>query len=408
MRNRCLSFSFLVLLLILVVGCSRKPDATSCDGQTMEFRYATLLTIEQHEGYTLASIRDPWEADRILHRYVLSDGKATTDDVKNRINRLTDEGYTLLHTPLERVAVFTSSHAQLIVWLGKLENISAVCDLRYMNIPEIRQRVAQGDIADCGDSMMPDVERLTMSRPDAVFLSPFAGSGGYGQLEQTGIPIIGCADYMEPTPLARAEWMRFYALLLGEEAIADSLFQRVESEYHRLTAEAAAMGTGRTLLTERKTGSVWYVPGGESWAGRLIKDAAAGHPFAGDTHSGSLPLSPEQILSQGDRIDAWAVKTNGREPLTCATLLAEYDGYKMLRAMKEGNVYECNTIAQPFFEQTAFRPDWLLRDYIIIAHPTECRDSVLRYYRRLEPAVTAWRPKAEREGNKQTTPSGQE
>ena len=116
MRNRCLSFSFLVLRLILVVGCSRKTDATSCDGQTMEFRYATLLTIEQHEGYTLASIRDPWEADRILHRYVLSDGKATTDDVKNRINRLTDEGYTLLHTPLERVAVFTSSHAQLIVW----------------------------------------------------------------------------------------------------------------------------------------------------------------------------------------------------------------------------------------------------------------------------------------------------
>ena len=118
--------------------------------------------------------------------------------------------------------------------------------------------------------------------------------------------------------------------------------------------------------------------------GQLIKDAAARHPFPDDTHSGSLPLSPEQVIARGEEIDVWAVKNSSSQPLTQKSLLAEYDGYKMLKAMREGRVYECNTMEKPFFEQTAFRPDWLLSDYIAITHPEECRDSVLRYYRRIE------------------------
>ena len=389
MRNRCLSFSFLVLLLILVVGCSRKTDATSCDGQTMEFRYATLLTIEQHEGYTLASIRDPWEADRILHRYVLSDGKATTDDVKNRINRLTDEGYTLLHTPLERVAVFTSSHAQLIVWLGKLENISAVCDLRYMNIPEIRQRVARGDIADCGDSMSPDVELMAGLQPDAVWLSPFENSGGYGRLEQLGIPIIECADYMETSPLGRAEWMRFYGLLVGRQAEADSLFSVVEHAYLSLRDSIARLARGEarrpSMLTERLTGSTWYVAGGRSTVGRLIADAGGRYPWAADDHSGSLPLSLEAVLDVAADADVWAFNDSHRPPLTYTRLRAEHAGYAQIEAFRRQNVYFVNSMQVPYFEEVAFRPDWLLRDYAIMLHPQWALGR-LRYFVKLSPS----------------------
>ena len=330
----------------------------------MPFHYATLLSIVEYDDSTEVTIKDPWNCERTLHRYVLQEKQV-------------ERGFAA-------AAVFTSSHAQLLTWLNAADRIAAVCDLKYMNIPEIRRRVADRHIIDCGDSRMPDIEQLTMAGTDAILLSPFENSGGYGMLETMGIPIIECADYMEPTPLARAEWMKLYGLLFGCKEQADSLFREVERSYLQQAAAARRMNTRSTLLTERKTGSTWYVPGGKSWMGQLIKDAAARHPFPDDTHSGSLPLSPEQVIARGEEIDVWAVKNSSSQPLTQKSLLAEYDGYKMLKAMREGRVYECNTMEKPFFEQTAFRPDWLLSDYIAIAHPEECRDSVLRYYRRIE------------------------
>ena len=98
--------------------------------------------------------------------------------------------------------------------LDATDRIAGVADLKYMQLPDVQQRVEKGLVADCGDSMSPDVELMAGLQPDAVWLSPFENSGGYGRLEQLGIPIIECADYMETSPLGRAEWMRFYGLLL--------------------------------------------------------------------------------------------------------------------------------------------------------------------------------------------------
>lgn len=74
--------------------------------------------------------------------------------------------------------------------------------------------------------MSPDIERIIELQPDGIMLSPYESSGGYGQLGKLGIPLIECADYMETSPLGRAEWMKFYGILIGKKALADSLFQQ--------------------------------------------------------------------------------------------------------------------------------------------------------------------------------------
>ena len=72
-------------------------------------------------------------------------------------------------------------------------------------------------IVDCGNGMNPDIEKIIDLRPDAIMLSPFENSGGYGRVGKLGVPVIECADYMETSPLGRAEWLRFYGLLVGQE-----------------------------------------------------------------------------------------------------------------------------------------------------------------------------------------------
>ena len=125
---------------------------------------------------------------------------------------------------------------------------------------------------------------------------------------------------------------------------------------------------------------MWYVPGGQSTIGILLKDANARYIFEDDEHSGSLAMSPEQILAKGKQVDVWAFKYFGGAPLSQAQLLQEYDGYKALAAFNRGNIYQVDTSTVPYFELTSFHPELLLREFIILAHGE--RFGKLRFYKK--------------------------
>ena len=212
-------------------------------------------------------------------------------------------------------------------------------------------------------------------------MSPFENSGGIGKLQQLNIPVVMAADYMEQSPLGRAEWMKLYGMLFGCEQTADSLFNVVDSTYNSLKSMAIKMKKGRSILTERKTGATWYCPGGKSTIAQLIADANGGYAFANDTQSGSLALPFEQVLSKAGNSDIWAFKYDGPHPLSRQELLSEYHGYAGLKAFQTGEIYQCNASATFYFEETCFRPDYLLREFIQLLHP-EAKLGGLRYYKK--------------------------
>ena len=409
---------------LLMAACQggKTAAADAEAGDTLEMKYAKLLTIVKHgdgeetsdaaEGidyqYAEAIVANPWKAGTMLHRYILipkgEEGDKTVAMLAKRRSTGARCTTDTVRTPVERSAVFIAPHCQLMYELGCPQTIRGVCDLDYINIPDVKKRAAlsgntsaqntsaQNPIVNCGSSMAPDIERIIALKPEAILLSPFENSGGYGKLDKLHIPIIEAADYMESSPLGRAEWMKFYGMLFGnEEGIsngisgtcelrADSLFSKIEKEYLKLKAEAGKLPKGLSILTERKTGNVWYVPGGQSTIGILLKDANARYIFSDDQHSGSLAMSPEQILAKGKQVDVWAFKYFGGAPLSQAQLLQEYDGYKALAAFSRGNIYQVDTSTVPYFELTSFHPELLLREFIILAHGE--RFGKLRFYKK--------------------------
>lgn len=422
---------------LLMAACQggKTAAADAEAGDTLEMKYAKLLTIVKHgdgeessdaaEGidyqYAEAIIANPWKAGTMLHRYILipkgKEGDKTVAMLAKRRSTGARCTTDTVRTPVERSAVFIAPHCQLMYELGCQQAIRGVCDLNYINIPDVKKRAAAGNaaarkavsgkasaenasagnsIVDCGSSMAPDIERIIALKPEAILLSPFENSGGYGKLDKLHIPIIEAADYMESSPLGRAEWMKFYGMLFKKdgnapktalaascEPKADSLFAKIEKEYLKLKAEAAGYPKGLSILTERKTGNVWYVPGGKSTMGILLRDAHARYIFADDTHSGSLSMSPEQIIAKGNQVDVWAFKYFGGNALTKQNLLAEYQGYQALKAFQTGTVYETDTSCEPYFELTSFHPEILLREFIILSHP-EAGDKFgkLRFYKK--------------------------
>ena len=404
---------------LLMAACQggKTAAADAEAGDTLEMKYAKLLTIVKHgdgeetsnaaEGvdyqYAEALVANPWKVGTMLHRYILipkgEEGDKTVAMLAKRRSTGARCTTDTVRTPVERSAVFIAPHCQLMYELGCQQAIRGVCDLDYINIPDVKKRAAlsgntsaQNTIVNCGSSMAPDIERIIALKPEAILLSPFENSGGYGKLDKLHIPIIEAADYMESSPLGRAEWMKFYGMLFGNEEgksngisgscepKADSLFAKIEKEYLSLKAQAAGYTKGLSILTERKTGNVWYVPGGQSTIGILLKDANARYIFEDDQHSGSLAMSPEQILAKGKQVDVWAFKYFGGAPLSQAQLLQEYDGYKALAAFNRGNIYQVDTSTVPYFELTSFHPELLLREFIILAHGE--RFGKLRFYKK--------------------------
>ena len=452
MNRNIYIFGALLALLVLTACQGGKTTAGEAEeGDTLKMKYAKLLTIVKYgeKGtassdkdaedaeyqYAEVNVANPWKAGTLLHRYILIPKGEEGDKTVTRLalQRTSGMGCTTdtVRTPVERSAVFIAPHCQLMYELGCQQAIRGVCDLNYINIPDVRKRAAsagkassenassgnassgnasaQNSIVDCGSSMAPDIERIIALKPEAILLSPFENSGGYGKLDKLHIPIIEAADYMESSPLGRAEWMKFYGMLFGKgknisttvagkalttvagkaseatlpascELKADSLFAKIEKEYLKLKAEAGKLPKGLSILTERKTGNVWYVPGGQSTIGILLKDANARYIFSDDKHSGSLPMSPEQILAKGSQVDVWAFKYFGGAPLSQVQLLQEYDGYKALAAFSRGNIYQVDTSTVPYFELTSFHPELLLREFIILAHGS--RFGKLKFYKK--------------------------
>jgi len=366
----------ILLVTLLLCACNGKRNTSdTAEGVSVEMQYADLLTLRQCDGYVYAQIRNPWDSAGVLHSYVLVDKDIQLPDGL-------PEG-DIIRTPLANSVVYTSVHCSLVDEIGAYTAIKGVCDLTYIDIDKLQADVTSGKIINLGESTSPNIEAIIDLSPDAVLLSPFQNSGSYGRLGKLGIPIIECADYMETSALGRAEWVKFYGLLFGQTAAADSLFAEVETEYNALKSLAQKAAHKPTVITDLKFGAMWYVPGGNSTMGRVLADAASDYIFKDRTESGSVPMDPEVVFDAAIDAECWVMKYSQASDKTYAEIAQDYSNYSKIRAFREKNIYACNTTSVPFYEETPFHPNRLLKDYVKIFHPELLPDYELRYYKKL-------------------------
>lgn len=376
MRLRKIYIFTLIAFAFAISSCIGNKTAKIQDmqGDTIKLKYSELLSIVEYDNYKIVDVSNPWRMGNILQRYILISHDAPTDHLPSG---------TIVRVPLKRGISFTSVHCSLISELGSIEKIVGIADTKYIKQEDIKQRISKQLITDVGSSMNPDIEGIIDISPDAILVSPFENNGGYGKISDLGIPIIECADYMESSALGRAEWMRFYGILFGVADKADSLFAIVDSSYCALKEIAHKATNNKSVIMDRKTGSVWYVPGGRSTIGMMLSDANARYPFSDNNKSGSLPLPFETVLEKAGDSDIWLFRYDSKDEITYEKLLSEFDGYSQLHAYKNKQCYGCNVETSFFYELTPFRPDYHLNDIIKIIHDDVKGLDSLRFYKKL-------------------------
>ena len=348
-----------IILLVAAMLCACHGGSQfQAEGGIMEL--ASHITVLETEHSYNVRIANPWKKGTLLHTYTFTDSLPTDYSFNRNVNTV--------HIPLKRVVVMTNSLAHLMVELGVEDCIAGVCEPEYISDTLIRARLANGSIADCGNSMYPTIEKIMELHPDAIMVSPFEQTG-YGQLEKLGIPLLECADYMETSPLSRAEWIRFYGRLFGAAETADSLYAKVSSDYNDLKEIASKTVMRPKVMLDTRSGSAWYVAGGGSTIGRMIADAGGEYLFADNESSGSVPLSFETVYEKAQDADVWLLKNSSSTPLTYSLLESDFKSYASFKPFKERNIWVCNVNEVPYFELSSFHPEMLLGDFISIFHP---------------------------------------
>ena len=359
-----------------MVACTPSGKQTSSKEalSSDSIQYAQGFTVQRFDTYIMVEVRDPWDSTRLLQRYLL------VDRTKSAPGGL-PKG-TIVKVPVKDIVIYTSVHAAIIDQLHETDKVIGVCEPRYMDTPAIQEGIQAGRIADLGEATSPNIEKMIEIGAELVIASPFQNSS-YGPVEKIGIPIIEGADYMEAFPLGRTEWIRFYGLLFGKEEMADSIFKETEQAYLSLKDLTANIDNRPTVLSEKKFGSSWYVPSGDSYMAHLIEDAGADYMFKDLPGAGSTPLAFETVFDKAIHADIWLVKYNQSSEMTYNDLRSEYTPYENFDAFKKKRIYTCNTGAVPYYEEFPIHPEYLLKDLIWIFHPELVFGYSPRYFREM-------------------------
>lgn len=374
--TRCLLTLFILLSLVLQ-SCGGKRQAKAESSPDGKLDHARTLTIYREGDCSVARVMSAADSTVVIGTYIFPD--SDTVSILPKI----DKAVILPPSKLSNLMVYSTVYTSALKELGALGAVKVVGDASYFSMPEIKQGLAEGLVADGGTQQAPVKERIIQAAPGAIILSCYEGMDA-SAIERLGIPIIYMNESNENSPLGRAEWIKMLGLIARNRAGADSIFSITEKNYSELRQVAANAKKQPKVLCETMYQGVWNVAGGDSYAARLIADAGGDYPWKEDTHTGSLQLPFESVLAKASDADVWLIRLFD-EDFTLDYLREADKRYMLFDPAKRMNsdgkqIWTVNTAKVPFFDETPFHPDLVLKDYIAIFHPELLPGFTPRYF----------------------------
>jgi iron complex transport system substrate-binding protein len=346
-------------------------------------RYAKGFTLEYKDNYKILTVTQPWAGTDQAFTYILVPRESEPPAaVSNAL---------IVEVPVRSFVAMSTTYFPFLENIGKLDALMAVDDATYVYNPTVREKAASGEIAVVGGGMggpSANIERLLELDPEVIMTS---ASGipeldVYPKLEEVGLPVVINGDYLEQTPLGRAEWGIFIAAFFDLEQQASQQFDALVQRYEEVSALAANIQERVTVFTNTDYQGTWYVPAGESYAGILLKDAGAEYLWADEPGTGAFPLSFESVFEQANDADYWL---NPGFAASLQDLLAMDARYAEFKAFQTEQVFNYNakvtdTGGMDYFESGVANPDVILKDLIKIFYPELLSDHDLYYYQQLK------------------------
>ncbi|MFN8373703.1 MAG: ABC transporter substrate-binding protein [Anaerolineae bacterium] len=363
--------------------CVEQYDAsTDYFPDKAEPEFTAGFSVEYFNNYKLVTVLTPYPGAEETFQYALVQcGTPIPDDLP--------ENALVVEVPVQSVVTMSTTYLPTLDLLGVTDRIVGMDEFDYVNTPSVRERIDAGELVEIGSGSGVNVEALLELEPGLVMTQSF-GSPDYDAapvLVDAGLPVVINGDWVDTTPLGRAEWMKFIALFFNGEAVVNEAFAGVVERYNALAEMTAAVETQPTVFVGSAYGDTWYMAGGASYAAQLLRDAGAAYVNADDTSTGGLPLDFETAYDIALEADFW-LNPDQLFWFTLDDVSAADPRYEDFAAFQSGNIYNNNAIMNEFggvdyYESGLSNPDVILADLITIFHPDLLPDHQLVYYQRL-------------------------
>jgi iron complex transport system substrate-binding protein len=374
--------SCLLVFLLLTSSCRQAPAAkkhVSAKTGGAEIKYAKGFSIDYYDGYKLVSIYSGSGTKMDTAQYVLLAKGAKAP-----------EGYKkaqLIEIPVKKLVAMSSTHVAQADFAGVADAIIGLGSFKYITSPVVRKNIAAGKVKDVGvDGTMND-EMLISMKPGLVIVmgNPDAKFSKYETLSNAGIPVMLNSEWLETTPLGRAEWVKVMAALTNKEQLVNAKFDAIEKEYRRLAEIGRNAKTKPGLISGMPFKGVWSVPDGDSYMAQFFKDAGTRYKWANITGKGSLALNFETVAPEALKADFWLNAGYVDSKKDIQSIDARYADFK---PFKNGNIFNNNKRvndigSNDYWESGAVNPHLVLADLIKILHPELLPDHQLVYYKQL-------------------------
>ena len=369
----------LILFAGILIICSSCRELSEQKPPIQNLAKATIANGFRYKSYakhTLLDIVNPWDTTRHLARFVLVKRGQVSDEIKNLQREI-------IEVPITSAVISNTAQAENMLRLGGLEQIVGAFDATYLLHKEIKARIQQQKISDLGPSSHINQEQIIALRPNVIFTSPYENQKAQ-KTKLINTHLLPYLDYMEDSPLGQVEWIKVIGLLLDQSVRADSLFEVTKTRYNQLKGLSSTSKNLPSVFSEIKTGSSWYISGGESYIAQMYKDAGANYIFSELTHSGAKPFAEEWVFSQAQKADFWLIKHHQNNLKDLKDLEQIDPIYAAFDAFNKEQVFLCNTSQKTYYEEISLYPDRLLSDLIAIFHPDLLPNHQFYYFQQLQ------------------------
>ncbi len=302
------------------------------------------------------------------------------------------DGAQFIEVPAGDIIVMSTTEIPRLIELGLLDKLVGLDSFLYVNSPEVRALIDAGKLVEIGSGAQVNVEQVLDVEPDIVITFGFdPATDAHPVLTEAGIFTALSADWRETTPLGRAEWIKYTALFYNAEARAEQVYADIVAAYKAAQELAASVPEDQRPVVLWNTYSsfseAWSIPGAQTYAGALIRDAGGVIALGEEAPGDSALLSFETVYDGALDADIWITGAFG--VTTLDDLLAQDSRYADFAAVKNGNVWNNDldvneNFGNNYFELGVTNPHLILQDLVAIFHPQLLPDHEFSFYRRLE------------------------
>lgn len=365
----------------LTIGCGKSEKNEVIQNVKAEntIQYASGLSIYKYDGYSVVKVTNPWPDANRDFTYVLKEKNATVPDSLQK--------HTTIQVPLQSIVVTSTTNVPFLEMLGVENKLVGFPHTDYISSVKTRALIDKGIVKNVGQNERLNMEKLIELSPELIVTFGVDNNNPMiKNLEKSGLKVMIQGDWMEQSPLGKAEWIKLYAALFGKEKEADQLFDNIVKEYKEALTSVKGKQAKATVLYGNMYQDQWYVAKGNSWVAQFLKDAKANYLWADLEGTGSLGLPFEKVLEKAKNADIWIAAGTFK---TLGELSASNPHYSQFDAFKKKNVYTFEsklgaTGGTIYYEMAPSRPDLVLKDFIKIFHPELLSDYTLTYAEKLK------------------------